>query len=310
VSHTINQLELSRKLARSQQKDALKSQISLHIQTFSRLEDIYQTIVTEVRQFLKTDRVIIYRFNADMTGLIVAESVIPPWEVSLHSQISDTCLQENQGIAYQQGKIFAVSDIYASNLTDCHLQMLERFQVRANLVVPILLPTAIEQVNPLWGLLVAHQCSGPRHWDTDDLEILQHLSVQLAIALQQSIAYQQLQNELAERKRTESILQKLIVGTSSVAGEAFFPAFVQNMTEILEVPYGLITELVEEQLHTLGFWANGVLQPSISYAAIHTPCEKSLREGQFYCERYVQELFPHDLDLVTMKAEEIGRAHV
>lgn len=303
VSHTINQLELSRKLARSQQKDALKSQISLHIQTFSKLEDIYQTIVTEVRQFLKTDRVIIYRFNADMTGLIVAESVIPPWEVSLHSQISDTCLQENQGIAYQQGKIFAVSDIYASNLTDCHLQMLERFQVRANLVVPILLPTALGQKNPLWGLLIAHQCSGPRSWETDDLEILQGLSVQLAIALQQSISYEQLQNELAERKRTESTLQKLIAGTSSVAGEAFFPAFVQNMIEILEVPYGLITELVGEQLHTLGFWANGVLQPSISYAAIHTPCEKSLREGQFYCERCVQELFPQDLDLVTMKAE-------
>ena len=303
VSHTINQLELSRKLARSQQKDALKSQISLHIQTFSRVEDIYQTIVTEVRQFLKTDRVIIYRFNADMTGLIVAESVIPPWEVSLHNQISDTCLQENQGIAYQQGKIFAVSDIYASNLTDCHLQMLERFQVRANLVVPILLPTALGQKNPLWGLLIAHQCSGPRSWETDDLEILQGLSVQLAIAIQQSITQEQLQKELAERKRFELILEKLITGTSSVTGEAFFPVFVQNVAEALEVSYGLITELVGDQLRTLGFWANGALQPSISYHAVHTPCEYCLRDGEFYCESLIQECFPEDLDLVTMQAE-------
>jgi DNA-binding NarL/FixJ family response regulator len=136
VSHALTQLELSRKLERSQQRETLQSRISLQIQTFSRVEAIYQTIVTEVRQFLVTDRVIIYRFNADMTGFILAESVIPPWETSLHAQINDTCLQENQGIAYQQGKIFTASDIYQANLTDCHLEMLERFQVRANLVVP------------------------------------------------------------------------------------------------------------------------------------------------------------------------------
>jgi DNA-binding NtrC family response regulator len=76
VSHTINQLELSRKLARSQQKDALKSQISLHIQTFSRLEDIYQTIVTEVRQFLKTDRVIIYPLFRPGKCLFTTKSAI------------------------------------------------------------------------------------------------------------------------------------------------------------------------------------------------------------------------------------------
>lgn len=303
VSHAINQLELSQKLARSQERETLQSQISLHIQTFSKIEDIYQTIVTKVRQFLVTDRVIVYQFNPDMTGFIAAESVIPPWEPSLHAQVMDTCLQENQGIAYQQGKIFAVSDIHTSNLTDCHLKMLESFQVRANLVVPILLPTAIGQKNPLWGLLIAHQCSEPRSWESEDLEMLRGLSVQLAIALQQSIAYEQLQNELAERKRAELTLQKLIAGTSSVTGEAFFPVFVQNVAEALQVRYALITEVVGDQLHALGFWANGALQTSISFNQIHTPCEYSLRDGEYYCEKLIQELFPEDLDLVTMQAD-------
>ena len=310
VAYVINELELSRQLARSQKKEALQSKISLQIQRFSRLEDIYQTIVTEVRQFLAADRVIVYRFNPDMTGLIVAESVIPPWEPSLHVQIIDNCLQENQGFAYQQGKIFAVSDIYQANLTDCHVQLLADFQVRANLVVPILLPHTVGQTNPLWGLLIAHQCSGPRNWEADEIEILQGLSVQLAIALQQSISYEQLQNELAERKRAELILQKLIAGTSSVTGEAFFPAFVHNMAETLEVPYALITELDEDQLRTLGFWASGALQPSISYSAVHTPCEYSLRDGQFYCEQLIQKLFPKDLDLVTMQAEGLSLIHI
>ena len=303
VAHVFNELELSRRLARLKQQEILSAEIALRIRAFLNLDDIYQAIVTEIRAFLNTDRVIVYKFNPDMSGLIVAESVIPPWEPSLHAQVIDNCLRDNQGIAYQQGKVFSVSDIYDTNLTDCHVQLLADFQVRANLVVPILLPHRVGQTNPLWGLLIAHECSGPRHWKTDDIEFLQRLSVQLAIAIQQSVAYEQLQNELAQRKRAESILQKLIAGTSSVTGEAFFLAFVQNMTETLEVPYGLITELMEEQLRTLGFWVNGALQPSISYAAIHTPCEHSLRDGEFYCERLVQELFPKDLDLVTMQAE-------
>ena len=303
VAYVINELELSRKLARLKQQEILSTEIALRIRAFLNLDDIYQAIVTEVRQFLATDRVIVYKFNPDMSGQIVAESVIPPWEPSLHAQVIDNCLRDNQGIAYQQGKIFAVSDIYDANLTDCHVELLADFQVRANLVVPILLPHTVGQTNPLWGLLIAHECSGPRRWKTDDIEFLQRLSVQLAIALQQSISYEQLQNELAERKRAELILQKLIAGTSSVTGEAFFPAFVQNVAETLEICYALITEVVGDQLHTLGFWANGALQPSISYSAVHTPCEYCLTDGQFYCERLVQELFPKDLDLVTMQAE-------
>lgn len=303
VAHLFNELELSRRLARLKRQEILSAEIALRIRAFLNLEDIYQAIVTEVRQFLATDRVIVYRFNPDMSGQIVAESVISPWEPSLQAQIIDNCLRDNQGIAYQQGKVFSVSDIYDANLTDCHVELLADFQVRANLVVPILLPHTVGQTNPLWGLLIAHQCSGPRRWETDDIEFLQRLSVQLAIALQQSVTYEQLQNELVQRKQAESILQKLIAGTSSVTGEAFFPVFVQNVAETLEICYALITEVVGEQLHTLGFWANGALQPSISYSAVHTPCEYSLREGEFYCEKLIQELFPKDVDLVTMKAE-------
>ncbi|MEB3121126.1 MAG: PAS domain S-box protein [Snowella sp.] len=303
VAHLFNELELSRRLARLKQQEILCAEIALRIRAFSNLEDIYQAIVTEVRQFLATDRVIVYQFNPDMSGQIVAESVIRPWEPSLHAQVIDNCLRDNQGIAYQQGKVFSVSDIYDADLTDCHVELLADFQVRANLVVPILLPHTVGQTNLLWGLLIAHECSGPRHWKTDDIEFLQRLSVQLAIALQQSVAYEQLQNELAQRKRAESILQKLIAGTSSVTGEAFFPAFVQNVAETLEICYALITEVVGDKLHTLGFWANGALQPSISYHAVHTPCEYSLRDGEFYCEKLIQKLFPKDVDLVTMKAE-------
>ncbi len=61
-------------------------------------------------------------------------------------------------------------------------------QVRAKLVVPIL------QGDRLLGLLVAHHCSAPRGWQPWENELLQQLATQLAIAIQQSELYQQLQH--------------------------------------------------------------------------------------------------------------------
>lgn len=198
----LDRFTLFHKLQRSQQQEALISEISLHVRRSLELNKIYEAIVQDVKDFLKADRTVIYKFNPNMSGTIVAEAVDPPWEPSLHSNIVDTCFRDNLGGAYRQGKIFAANDIHKANLTDCHIQLLERFQVKANLVVPILLPETtqyfdIDASNSsplLWGLLVVHQCSTTRSWEDVDLRLLQQLSVQLAIAIQQAELYQNLQN--------------------------------------------------------------------------------------------------------------------
>ncbi|MBD2515982.1 AAA family ATPase [Nostoc sp. FACHB-973] len=107
----------------------------------------------------------------------------------------------------------------------------------------------------------------------------------------------------AELKRAETTLQNLVTGTAAVTGQDFFPALVHHIAEALHVPYAIVTELVDGKLQALAFWAHGALQPEISYFPARTPCEFALRDGLFYCESYVQEIFPEDLDLVTMQAD-------
>ncbi|PZV21920.1 MAG: hypothetical protein DCF12_21065 [Snowella sp.] len=197
---------LLQQLRRSQNQQTIIASMALHIRRSLKFEDVANTIVREIRRFLEADRTIIYRFNPDMSGVIVAEAITPPWLPCLNAQVEDTCFQENLGGEYQQGKIFAAADIYAANLTECHIELLERFQVRANLVVPILL----NGNNTLWGLLIAHQCSAPRQWHEEDIQLLHQLSVHLAIALQQAELYQNLEttNNLLEekvRERTKKI---------------------------------------------------------------------------------------------------------
>ncbi|MEB3121929.1 MAG: PAS domain-containing protein, partial [Snowella sp.] len=192
---------LFQQLRRSQQQQTIIASMALHIRRSLNFEEVANQIVQEIRRFLEADRTIIYRFTPDMSGVIVAEAIIPPWLPCLNAQVEDTCFQENQGGEYQKGKVFAAADIYAANLTECHIELLERFQVRANLVVPILL----NGNNTLWGLLIAHQCSAPRQWHEADIQLLHQLSVHLSIALQQAELYQNLQtmNSSLEEKVQE-----------------------------------------------------------------------------------------------------------
>ncbi len=151
------------------------------------LDEILNKTVAEVRHFLQTDRVIIYRFNPDWSGVVVKESVAEGWASILNMEITDTYFVERAGQPYQQNNIKVTPDIYAAGFSDCHIALLEQLQVRAKLVVPIL------QGDLLWGLLVAHHCSDRRDWHCLEIELIEQLATQVAIAIQQSELHQQLQ---------------------------------------------------------------------------------------------------------------------
>lgn len=196
VGQMCDHLILTRQLKRSQEQEILIAKISLHIRQYIGLEEILNAVVQEVRTFLKADRTVVYQFNPDFSGLVVAEAVFPPWETCLHRQLSDEYFPENMGGEYRQGRIFVTPDVREANLSECHLEMLAQFPTRASLIVPILRPN--DQDNPLWGLLCTYECFEPRVWQEADIRLLQQLSVQLAIALQQAELYRDLQINNAE----------------------------------------------------------------------------------------------------------------
>lgn len=180
------------------EREQLVFKIALGIRQSLQLEEILKTTVAGVQQLLNADRVLIYQFQPDMSGIIVTESVLPGWTIALGSQIQDTCFQHNAGGDYRAGKNRAIANIHQAGLTACHIELLEQFEVKANLVAPILVR------GELWGLLITHQCSAPRQWQATELNLLDQLVVQIAIAIQQATAYQQV---LAERQQIEATLR-------------------------------------------------------------------------------------------------------
>ena len=165
LSANINQMAAQlQTLLKDQELDAervkLLAEITLRTRRSLKVEDIYKTAVREVRQALKTDRVVIYQFNPETwDGKVIAEAVTAGLPRMSGVEIDDPCFQERHAESYKDGRVRAINNIYQDpNLSnsDCYIRMLEKFAVKANLVAPVI------SNEKLVALMIAHHCDSPR----------------------------------------------------------------------------------------------------------------------------------------------------
>ncbi|MEB3227226.1 MAG: PAS domain-containing protein [Synechocystis sp.] len=185
------------------EQERLVNRIALRIRESLELADILQTCVTELRQVLVADRLIVYQFQPDWSGLIVAESVADGIASTLGNRIDDSCFKRWQDFATWGETAVIANDIYAMGYQPCHVKLLEQYGVTANMVQTIYVE------KQLWGLLIAHHCQGARQWQPPEAQILNDLSIQLAIAIQQSNLITALNTEIEERKQLEHSLKHI-----------------------------------------------------------------------------------------------------
>jgi methyl-accepting chemotaxis protein PixJ len=177
VGFALDNAKLLRRLENEGKQIQLLKNFAVRVGQIDREEDLLEVSVEEARTAIDCDRVIIYAFDRDWTGTVVAESAIRSVPKALRARIKDPCFAQNYVAKYQNGRIQAIDNIYEAQLTDCHLEQLEPFAVKASVIVPIL------QNKQLFGLLIAHQCSAPYHWQRSELDLLSQFSLQLGYAL-------------------------------------------------------------------------------------------------------------------------------
>jgi two-component system NtrC family sensor kinase len=215
----INQAKLYSKTRRQAERESLLRLIGNQIRSTLDLGTILETAVREVRQLLQCDRVIIYQFQDNWLGKVVVENMTVPWPSILGDMGADKCFRGDYAQLYQQGRVKAINDIFNAGLEPCHVEFLDRLQVKANLIVPIVTSRSEEDSIPtdgssnlkfpgkLWGLLIAHECGDTRNWQRQEMELLSQLADQMAIAIQQAELYSKVREAAVKSQAQTQQLQ-------------------------------------------------------------------------------------------------------
>ncbi|HEY9621878.1 MAG TPA: GAF domain-containing protein [Crinalium sp.] len=202
-------------------RETLLNRMTNRIRRSLELQDILSATAAEIRSFLQTDRVKIYRFQADGSGQVIAESIddhrlpsllglhfpetdIPPYAremfvkarqrsiVSVPDQkitLSRLEIPDTTGsLTVDDVRSQPILDILARPVDPCHVDYLTAMGVQSSLVVPIVYQ------RELWGLLVSHHAT-PKAFSNEDLQIVQLLADQVSIAIAQSELLTQARNQ-------------------------------------------------------------------------------------------------------------------
>jgi GAF domain-containing protein len=137
-------------------------------------DELVRKTTNQLRESLQVDRVVLYYFYEQWYGQVTFESLISDEFSILGSTGADDCFNNEYAALYLAGRVNAIADIELEPIAPCHRDFLRSMQVRANLVVPILIPRG------LWGLLVAHQCHKTHPWSPVEIELMQTAAHTLA----------------------------------------------------------------------------------------------------------------------------------
>jgi two-component system sensor histidine kinase/response regulator len=210
-------------------QERLLNQVTTQIRKSLDLPVIMATAITEVREFLELDRLVIYKFKLNKIrnqfpflhqdsqyyqGCIAYESLSENIISSVLVYQEESCIERTFQCwkKYHQGFTLTVNDVektYA--LEECLLNFLRESQIRAKFVAPIMFE------NELWGLLIAHQCHAPHEWTQSEKKLLTSIAEQLAIAIHQ----RELMECLTREKQT---LEQRVIERTMALREALLAA--------------------------------------------------------------------------------------
>jgi signal transduction histidine kinase len=234
-------------------QERLLNQVTTQIRKSLDLSVIMATAITQVREFLELDRLVIYKFEASKVktqqyqsfihenngkhspsvlvnnqplledcqnygGYIVYEARATDAITSVLNYTERNCFRRTSQCwkKYRQGFTLAVDDVektYA--LEECLLNFLRESQVRAKLAAPIIFE------DKLWGLLIAHQCDNPHQWTESEKNLLTSIAEQLAIAIHQA----ELMQTLTQEKQT---LEQRVIERTMALRDALLAAEAAN----------------------------------------------------------------------------------
>lgn len=262
-------LELER-AAQSDQTMALrvyrmvKSAVTACQRTAS-VREFAQTLAGTVRKLTGFDRVMVYQFQPDDTGLVIAEERREDLEpyLGLRYPASDIPKQARAlylrswlrlipDVAYQPAPMLAAEPNHPSipldmsfaslrSVSPIHIEYLTNMGVRASMSISLI------KHDQLWGLIACHHYAGPHHLPYDIRAACEFLGHMVSLQIGEKEAAEDASYKLALQNVQAALVQHMSVANDVVAG---LTRYEPNLTQFIEA--GGVAVCLEGQCVLLG----------------------------------------------------------
>ncbi|MGK7952707.1 MAG: GAF domain-containing protein [Xenococcaceae cyanobacterium] len=194
--------------------------------------DLLNKTTKEARRILDCDRVIVYSLTKESYAQVIAESIAPGWTKAVGVIMEDFCQESQDRQQYELGLVRANNQIDPAKLSETQLKQLTQLQVKASLVVPLLVE------GKLFGLLVAHYCGESHNWELAEIDFSKELASQVGLELErtQIIAERDLLKERSqtEVEWTEFFIQAVQYIHQSITKKDILETAVEEVRRVLE----------------------------------------------------------------------------
>jgi methyl-accepting chemotaxis protein PixJ len=221
VSFALERISLIEQRQMTAERAQRLSDISARLQESFEVSEILSAAVDETRDILKADRAVVYKFDEEWRGLINAESVGQGNVSIMGLKTNEPRVTEKFAKSYLRGKVTAYTNIYEAEFQDCHIKEFESHGVKGYMAVGLVTN------QKLYGLLIVHQCSGPRQWNDTEIGTLKQISQQVGYVLEEAFLRQDQERakrldatrlRLQEASEVEAILNVAVEETRDILG--------------------------------------------------------------------------------------------
>ncbi|MFH7028673.1 MAG: methyl-accepting chemotaxis protein [Heteroscytonema crispum UTEX LB 1556] len=248
--------DLLRKQTAESEQLKLFTNILVSIRQSLNSEDLFNITVAEAREALAAHRVVIYHFNAQGKGQVLAESVVPGLPVTLGDTIEDNSIAKELIEAYKKGGVLVANNVFEADFAPEHLKLMEQLQIKATLVTPIL------KDNQIFGFLIAHHCWAPHVWQPFEINFLRQLAVQVGLTLER----------VSLLEVTQALKDLAVHMSETMNSQDIYNLAVQDIRQALKVERVFIYKFHEN-------WQGSILAESVVAGLpcalgmkLHDPC--------------------------------------